>query len=48
MTTYTNNCIEGKLSEDAAGLTARERGKNLQYHSPETSGLGEVENTGIN
>jgi hypothetical protein len=25
MTTHTNNCIEGKLNEDAVGLTAGER-----------------------
>jgi hypothetical protein len=43
MATYTDNCIEGKVNEDAVGLTAGERDIKLPYHPPETSsGLEEV------
>jgi hypothetical protein len=49
MTENRGKWITYKRNEDAAGLTAGERDRSLQYHSPETtSGLEEVENTGIN
>jgi hypothetical protein len=34
MATYTNNCIEGKLNEDAVGFTAGERDSFSPYESP--------------
>jgi hypothetical protein len=51
MAEYRVRWIPYKSNEDAAGLTARERERDmsLHYHSPETtSGLEEVENTRTN
>jgi hypothetical protein len=37
MTTYTNNCIEGKINVDAVGLTAGESDSLSPYQSPDSS-----------
>jgi hypothetical protein len=37
MATYTDNCIEGKLNEDAVGLTAGNSESISQYRSPDLS-----------
>jgi hypothetical protein len=35
MTTYTGNCIEGKIQEDVLEVTAGERDSDSPYQSPE-------------